>query len=1262
MPEMLDLRPAVVGIALLSVLTLLLETKDGIGSPDRERFLAQPSSATGTTFSLPSDHRTRKKFEAARDHVRARLWHEAVDLLQALLDTPEDQFLPPARLPAQPGGHVDRSSLRTAAAQLLGSLPPAALEIYEARFGPQARRLLKDAFSNDDRSLLAQLVQRYQYTNAGLEAAAFLGWHYLDRGHPGLAAGYYTIVLNHPEADRLPPSNLFKAALAFHRAGHQKECQQAWIRLKTQVPEGLWLGTRHVDLDRLRSEWERLPAELPTPTTWSVFRSDPARTAGGEGDLPLLQPLWKVDTLDSFTARTFFGSIENVLQGLGGFRSPWNFPIATSNKVVCRSYAGIQAFDAATGHPLWHVPSRLSLTSIARAPGRLVILRDWLGSQPHCLLENTALGCLSTDGQRVYALEDLPIPPPRRIVQQIQGGALRPYATFKDSLFVNSLRALDLDSGAVDWEKGGPGQGELQNSIFLGAPLPLGHLLYGLVEKGGELRLFCLQPRDGGVVWTQKLAYLSEPVLVNPYRRTRGLHLASNAGLLICPTDAGVILAVNVLTRSLAWAYLYASKGQPQDSPASPEGWHVSAPVITAGKVLLTPTDADQVFCLNLRDGSPAWQADRQELLYLAGAFRNKVLLVGQDSVQALHLANGQRAWTQSVGVPCGQGAASGQTYYLPLAAEHQTGGPGVLALDIDTGRVRTVSQSAGVEKLGNLSWTQQSLISQTMNSIAVYPYLKTRLDLVEQRLAQKPGDVSLLGERGLLRLSQGNVSGACEDLQGALRHTAPAQRHLRGPSQWHEGLRQAVQRDFANGEKYLAKLTVSCQVPGPETATAEEQEMPAAEQRRRQANYLLLLARGHEQQGRPVEALRAYSKLYACIDQVPGSWSGETVGWRETRRHADTQTRRHGDEGLFLSPCLRVSVSPCLPMVAPQPGRWICGRVATLIEAAAPAQRPEINREIARQWQQIKENNDPEELERFVALFGKAKPFGLEARLTYAERLADRVPARFLEIELQLLAGQRQRDDRGAAARATELLARLLTRNGEIQDALYYYRILGKEFAQVPLRDGRTGAQVLSDIHFDKRFIPWLNDPGMVRTSRPTEEGGVSVAGARVVNLVPSGEVPPVLCRQRLVLDVAAGQIKLVDRASGTPLWAQDVSLGALRTRLATHMPPNGSLPCRAEGHLALVGLGQTIYGIDLKRRQLLWQCAPFGKQFESNRDMDSGSDSSPVDDLSGPDAILIGPVAPDVFSVLRANLMIGLHPLRGEILWCQVVRRQRT
>ena len=132
----------------------------------------------------------------------------------------------------------------------------------------------------------------------------------------------------------------------------------------------------------------------------------------------------------------------------------------------------------------------------------------------------------------------------------------------------NRLVARELKTeGKLKWEVGGPtGEDEpkLAGAFFLGPPLVLQGRLYALAEmKGQEIRLVVLsaKTRQARLVAATVRGRAEHPS--GPERRTGGATPSFADGVLVCPTSAGAIVAVDATTRNLLWGYQY-----PRSQPA----------------------------------------------------------------------------------------------------------------------------------------------------------------------------------------------------------------------------------------------------------------------------------------------------------------------------------------------------------------------------------------------------------------------------------------------------------------------------------------------------------------------------------------------------------------------------------------------------------------------------------------------------------------------------------------------------------------------
>ena len=367
--------------------------------------------------------------------------------------------------------------------------------------------------------------------------------------------------------------------------------------------------------------------------------------------------------------------------------------------------------------------------------------------------------------------------------------------------------------------------------------------------------------------------------------------------------------------------------------------------------MVFTAPDSLALTCLDLKTGAPRWTDKRQiDDLYLAGVFDGRVLVVGTKSCRAYNLSDGKPLWSVRTGVPSGWGAAAGGVYYLPLretdSSKAPKSAPSTWRRDksspMPERHIPPNHEAEKQEPIGNLAFADGAVVSQTTDSITAYPLLKTKLDEMNAALAKNPGDPRGLFDRAVLRLEEGSVADAIDDLHTVIEGKPPAELLAQVREALYTGLTQLLQNDFPKGEKHLQEYDVLSHVPG-----------DAVETHRRRAVLLLLTGRGFEGEGKLSESLSAYVELGGL-----------------------------GDEPLLAS--------PDDPALRASPAALGKGAIDSLLKKAPAEKRKELEEEIRRVFDKAKESKTEDALRSFIAVVGSDADAGREARLDLAERLIE--------------------------------------------------------------------------------------------------------------------------------------------------------------------------------------------------------------------------------------------------------------------------------
>ncbi len=880
----------------------------------------------------------------------------------------------------------------------------------------------------------------------------------------------------------------------------------------------------------------------------------------------------------------------------------------------------------------------------------------WAGMQPGIMFENPLAGSLSHDGKRVYFVDDFHVPPAMQQVMNEWGG-MPPQGDLGQKGVgkkeYNRLVAVDLETGSLVWTIGRPSPGTRQEesdkigssallaegAYFLGPPVTVNGKLYALMERDGHLLLACLdpaklseapatplkpgeRPRPGvrvgpqpqpELVWVQALGRANSPVRQDPLRRIQGAFLAAADGVMICPTNSGAVVAVDLNARSLLWAHTYATLdkgteygggmrrggyiGRPGGQAANQ--WRSSTPVITGGRVVVSAYDSGTVQCLDLRSGKLLWQDTRKpDDLYVGGVAQDKVLIVGKGTVRAVKLvgdkddkAQREKAtpgWKDElkVALPVGHGVVGKDgKFYLPVVgdpdkADDQT--PAVWGIDTATGKAvsKTLYRRKDVVPvgpapdprlaLGNLVFHDGMMFSQSATEVVAFPLNEVKRREVQIALDKNPSDPAGLFSRGELSLEKGDLLKAVEDFKAAQANKPSDDVAHKIKQKLYAAYTELLRDKFDQGEPFLAEYKTLCEFPldDREPDFGRQRE----EQTRRRGLYYSLVAKGREAQGQLVEAFDHY-RLYAEL----------------------------GEQGKLLP-------VPEDPNTAALPSVWASGRIdAMMRNAKDPAARKPLEERVAKDWSEVKAANDLDRLRNFVKVFGAYFASGRDAQFLLAERLKDTNnddDRREAQALLLSLIGQAEDDKDGkTAAKATAALARLLTSRGLLDDALGLYARLADKYPDVDVAGGKTGGDLLGELITDKQYWPALEPERPVTLGKYVAKAEAVQSGRQVsasLDLVPNGDLFPFYKRHRVSLENDQNTnnmtVKVTDRVTGQekfkPLPTESWSL---QNYSIYGQHPNASMAnqrlAQVNGHILLLHVGWWVRCYDLSRGVELWK-----------------------------------------------------------------------
>jgi len=711
-------------------------------------FVYQP--AGGVDALIQADRETIRRLRMAQEMVVKKQYLQAIALLQRVLDKDQDAFYY-----TDPEKRDVLQSVRVAAQRLIAGLPQEGRDAYQLKYGGKAQAMMEDALTEGRFEGLKTVIRRHFHSKAGYEAMYRLGVYYWDRDQPMAAALCFERLRELPAvAKRWEPTLSLRAAVCWSRVGMPKKAAGALADFhRLNGDAAVSIGGESVrgftKMDEAAGWLARNFGGAATgdgrQTEWLVFGGN--RQRNGRFTLPK-QPgktSWRISTIvdpldpaadqhapvaseNIETLRRLIRSVTAENQQRTTPRLPRCHALVLDDVLLIRTIEYVRAVDLATGSRLWESVADSTLADFFtdehnRSPATTERMLKALLQQR--LFQNLTRGTLSSDGRRLYAVEE------------------SEYAFRNPQSHTNRLMAYNLKTGRLDWVIGGKGNvpelpnDPLNGTYFLGTPLPVAGRLYCLAEVNGEIRLLTIEYQEGPretwdermrLVWSQPLVGASFRITRDRDRRNSAASVSYADGVLVCNTDAGYVIGVNLTSHSLLWAYRYRRSGvrppvrrrnrrrlPPQRDPST---WQDHAAVIADGKVLLTPRGSDELHCLNLVDGSVAWKKPRGDGLYVAGAVDGKVIVVGSDSVRALTLKEGSPAWKKpaAIATPSGRGVIAGNRLYVPAGTQ------GVVILNTADGR--RLGEAALPEKRrpGNLVISGGTMISQGVDGVDAFP------------------------------------------------------------------------------------------------------------------------------------------------------------------------------------------------------------------------------------------------------------------------------------------------------------------------------------------------------------------------------------------------------------------------------------------------------------------------------------------------------------------------------------------------------------
>lgn len=592
--------------------------------------------------------------------------------------------------------------------RLLGLLPADSLTSYRRQAEPLARLELLTAVRDSNFEMLRRLPALFPETDAARDSLRYLAAWHLDRREfaaakavarrlvrlPNLAGTYreaalQIMVLSAASAEAATPQSESPTNAA-HGAMDQPGSQRA--------------GASEIEVATTRVKESAVRARL--------FPS-------------LSHPDWQVDSglADEAAALTRHALHEHFEQSIPIL--PRARPLVIDGVVVRRSLTQVSAYELDSGRQLW---ASESMSESGQSASRLTMnlsLQELMAQKLAQGLQVDSLQSrLSTDGDRVFTVES---------GSAMMGGAfsgssrLMQRGTYQ-SQTQNRIVARHLRTGELAWSltadsvfawlrESQPGKnderinhpsaaedsalegtqrsperkgGSFADIYFCGLPTNVDQHMVGLVQVDDLLRLYAADRATGKIEWSINIAEVPRLSPADSDWRSLDCRITLIDGVLVCPTGAGLIVGVDLGTRSVAWSRRTSRADMPLEvarlpfAPARPhrpwwQGWRDNkimgvttvgaessdrklVPAVPDSILIAAGPDTEGVVALDPQTGTRLWSLSVESPVDLI-SIEDRAVVLSRHAVTAVDAASGKALWA----VPCREPVGTGYIVRLPV-------------------------------------------------------------------------------------------------------------------------------------------------------------------------------------------------------------------------------------------------------------------------------------------------------------------------------------------------------------------------------------------------------------------------------------------------------------------------------------------------------------------------------------------------------------------------------------------------------------------
>ncbi len=407
-------------------------------------------------------------------------------------------------------------------------------------------------------------------------------------------------------------------------------------------------------------------------------------------------PVWQIPLLDQATSDRISQQLSQM--GWGGMVSQLTDILPATAADQKRFYVNWTgaccALDLVTGKMLWRTSPFFDYTNVQQ-----MVMQGQMGGMGG--------GAIEAVGDRLLVIKGAQ-PNPR--MQQIN---------------LTRLSCLACDTGKTIWTSERQGAGSLAEWDFVGKPLVIGDVVYlcAFNQQAPAMHLMCIGLDKGDLRWQLELGNAVGGQDFRGMAQHPVPTLLEHDGKVLVLTNNGALLAVDVSSHQIEWAFAYGARvnaGQQQFFNGEMAGMAPSplgAMLLSGSTLYFKETGGEELYAMDLSGPALKWKRPIDASVGLAAGDDQNLFLAGSE-VDCINIDSRMMLWSNRLSSESGD--------IVPLSAANRLylfDDRGVRELRTDTGEIGAAFRGYDRESAGgSLSRTADRLITISTRAITAYP------------------------------------------------------------------------------------------------------------------------------------------------------------------------------------------------------------------------------------------------------------------------------------------------------------------------------------------------------------------------------------------------------------------------------------------------------------------------------------------------------------------------------------------------------------